>query len=52
MSDRVFLCPHSCFESNWLLGPVGLSLKLGLMDLVSIFVSIYARVRNHISEMY
>ena len=35
-----------------LLTPVGLSLKRGLMDLVSIFVSVHACVRNHISDVY
>ena len=31
---------------------VGLSLKQGLMDLVSIFVSVHACICNHISDMY
>ena len=39
MSDHIFLCPHDCFESNWLFAPIGLHPKLALMDLVSIFAS-------------
>ena len=35
-----------------LLAPVGFSPKWGLMDLVFIFVSMRACVRNHISEIY
>ena len=35
-----------------LLAPVGLSLKRGLMDLVSISACVRACVRNHILDMY